>query len=118
MKSSQPKKLLIFLPEILLFTLVAVCFFWELFETGRVNYLMITCAAVLTVLVISKNKYLAAGLSVILGLFSFYFLFAVIYEFGEFANGLRDGLQLLLVGTALFGSLFVIAIFLPRKYFA
>lgn len=117
MRSSSLTKAKLYVPEILLFAVVGVGFFGELIETGNVNYLMMTIAAVLTVLVVSKNKYLAAVLSVILGVGSCYFLLAVFAEFSEFSNG-RDGLPLLIAGGTLFTSLLVISIFLPRKYFA
>lgn len=86
-------------------------------ETSNANYFLILCGLVLSILVVWKNKFFALGISTILGLVSFYMIFAVLSEYKEFPPGSISGLVLLFVGESIFVTLFVISIFLPIKYF-
>lgn len=75
--------------------------------------------AILSVLTLMlwKNKYLALVIAIVLGAVSLFFMLAVFAEYSEFPSGNKDGWQLLLTGTLLFGSLFAISLIMPRKYF-
>ncbi|HLT72323.1 MAG TPA: hypothetical protein VKZ75_06705 [Cyclobacteriaceae bacterium] len=117
MKSLSLKSGLPYLPEILLSIAVAISFLGELIETSNANYFLILCGLVLSILVVWKNKFFALGISTILGLVSFYMIFAVLSEYKEFPPGSISGLVLLFVGESIFVTLFVISIFLPIKYF-
>lgn len=117
MKSLSLKSGLPYLPEILLSIAVAISFLGELIETSNANYFLILCGLVLAILVVWKNKFFALGISTILGLVSFYMIFAVLSEYKEFPPGNISGLVLLFVGESIFVTLFVISIFLPIKYF-
>jgi len=116
MKSFNLKRLVKYLPELLLFIVIGISFSMEVIKTSNVNYLLIFCLLILFTLIIWKNKYFALTLSIILGIVSFYMLFAVFSEFREFPSDDRNGWQLLLVGGLLFISLLTVSIFLPRKY--
>jgi hypothetical protein len=110
-------KKLWYLPEILLLLGAGVCFFEELFRVSVVNYFMIVCIAILSILLIWKNRWLAYSIAILLGLVSFYFLFACISEYKEFPAGDSDGTRLMLIGGLIFGSLIVISFLMLIKYF-
>jgi hypothetical protein len=116
MKSLSLKKALSYLPEALLFIAAVLSFLGELIATSRINYFLISCMFMIITLIIWKNKYVALGMAIILGLVSCYMLLAVFSEYSEFASGDSNGLKLLLAGGSLFISLLVVSIFLPRKY--
>lgn len=65
----------------------------------------------------SKNKYLAIGLAIILGSLSCYMLFALLSEYNEFPSGDSRGTILLTTGSLIFCSLLIISMLLPLKYF-
>lgn len=108
----------LYLPEILLAAAVGVSFFVEFIATSKVNYVMIFCGLILSILVVWKNKFFALIISLFLGFISFYMMFAVLSEYMEFPPHGRNGLELLVVGEVIFGSLLVISFLLPKKYFA
>jgi len=118
MKASTPTNARPYLPEILLAIAVAVSFFGEFTATSNVNYFMIFCGLILFILVLWKNKFFALTISLLLGFISFYMMFAVLSEYMEFPPRDRNGLELLIVGELIFGSLLVISFLLPKKYFA
>ncbi|GHT04495.1 hypothetical protein FACS189440_13970 [Bacteroidia bacterium] len=107
-----------YLPEILLLAGAVFAFFEELIRTSVVNYFAIACIALLAILLIWKNRWLALSISIVLGLVSFYFILACYSEFKEFPAGDNDGIRMLLTGCLLFGSLIAISFIMPRKYFA
>ena len=117
MKSLNVKKAFSYLPESLLFMAITISFFGELIQASRVNYLLIICAMILSILIIWKNKYFALTLSILLGTASVYMLLAVFSEYHEFPAGDVKGFQLLFIGVLVFTSLLAVAILLPRKYF-
>jgi hypothetical protein len=107
-----------YLPEILLLLGAVISFFEELFRVSVVNYFLILCIALFSILLIWKNRWFALSISVVLGVASFYFLLACISEYKEFPVGDNDGIRLMLTGSLLFGSLIVISFIMPRKYFS
>ena len=118
MKSLRLRNSLSYLPEVLLAVAIGVSFCVELIATSNVNYFMIFCGLILTILVVWKNKFFALIISLFLGFISLYMMFAVFSEYMESPPRDRNGLELLVVGEVIFGSLLVISFLLPKKYFA
>jgi hypothetical protein len=106
-----------YLPEIFLFSGILVVIIMDLINTSCVNYGMIICGLLLSILVVWKNKYLALCVGLILGLGSFYMLFALLSEFHEFPAEDKNGTQLLFIGVMMFLTLLAVSVILPVKYF-
>lgn len=116
MKHLSTKVILAYFPELLLFIGIVVCFAMDLMNTGNVNYFMIFAAMILTGIVVSKNKYFVLSISILLGLLSVYMMLALLSEYHEFPAMDPRSIQMLTVGSLLFGSLLVISFYLPKKY--
>ncbi len=118
MKTPKVKRVLSYLPEILIL-LTAVYWFADNLSapSSRINYLMIGIILFISGLLILKNKTMALFLSLALGVGSIYMLLAVLSEYKEFPAGSPEGLKLLLIGTLLFSIILLSAVFLPIKYF-
>jgi uncharacterized membrane protein YdcZ (DUF606 family) len=78
---------------------------------------MIACIAILSILLIWKNKWLAYSIAIVLGLVSLYFLLACYKEYMEFPAGDSESTRLILTGGLIFGSLIVISSLMLIKYF-
>jgi hypothetical protein len=89
----------------------------ELIVTAKINYFMLACLLIMGVLVLWKNKYLALIISVLLGLVSMYFILALFSEFREFPAGSKEGMNMLITGLLIFGSLIILSVMMPIKYF-
>ncbi len=117
MKKKSLKKNLSFIPEILLMAGIVFGVIEELIRTSTINYFMIACLAILGVLMIWKNKHLALIISCLLGAVSSYFILALLSEYGEFPVGDKEGIKMLVTGLLLFGSLIILSVIMPIKYF-
>ena len=111
------KKMLSFIPEVLLLLGGIFYFIMQLITTSSVSYLMIIGILIILALLIWKSKYLAIPLSVVLGFVSLFLMMALLAEFSEFPTGSSEGLQMLGIGISIFGSLLAISIIMPIKYF-
>ena len=121
MEKYNLKKALRFIPELLLLISGITCLFFESIYASPTTPIAIGGLTIGILIVLSllvwKNKYLALSISIILGCICFYFIFALLSEFSEFHAGSMDGLQMLLVGSLIFGGLLIISITMPIKYF-
>jgi hypothetical protein len=117
MKYYSSKNLWAYLPEIFLLLSIGFVLIMDWIKTSSVNYFMICFGVILLILIMSKNKYLAIGLAIILGSLSCYMLFALLSEYNEFPSGDNHGTILLATGSLIFCSLLAISILLPLKYF-
>ena len=117
MKKVNLKEGLPYMPEIILLAGAFVYFFSDLIITSSVNYLMVFGILLILTLLRWKSKFLSLGLSIILGLVSFYFQLALLSEFGEFPTGSLEGRKMLLIGSFIFISLMAISVVMPVKYF-
>ena len=104
-------------PEFLLLIGGMFCLVGEWLETSSVNGVMGFGILVIVALLLCKNKYLALTISAILGLVSVFLMLATFAEYSEFPSGSSEGWQLLLVGMLIFGSLLVVSLIMPKKYF-
>ncbi|MEY3423118.1 MAG: hypothetical protein RIR48_3448 [Bacteroidota bacterium] len=117
MKYYSSKNLWAYLPEIFLLLSIGFVLIMDWIKTSSVNYFMICFGVILLILIMSKNKYLAIGLAIILGSLSCYMLFALLSEYNEFPSGDSRGTILLTTGSLIFCSLLIISMLLPLKYF-
>lgn len=117
MKADKIKKVLPYIPEILLLVAAMVCFVGEWIGASSFNGIMIFGILTIAILLIWKNKYLALSIAILLGGASVYFLLALLSEFHEFPVENQERWQMLLVGCTIFGSLLVASLIMPRKYF-
>lgn len=121
MKADKIKKVLPYIPEILVLVAAMVCFLGEWIGTSSLTSfsgIMGFGILVFVALLIWKNKYLALSIAILLAGASVYFLLALLSEFHEFRVENQERWQMLLVGCAIFGSLLVASLIMPRKYFA
>ena len=117
MKKVNLKEVLPYLPEIILLGGATVWFLSDLIKTSSVNYLMAVVILLILTLLRWKSKFFSLCLSIMLGLFSFYFQLALLSEFSEFLTGSLEGRQMLLIGSFIFISLIAISVLMPIKYF-
>jgi len=110
------KKVLPFIPEIILL-LVSLLWIYDLFAGNPLNYFLVAISVAIITLLILRNKYLALGLSILLGIGNCYMILAVISEFREFPAGDSAGTSLLLTGILIFTTFLFIAVAMPVKYF-
>lgn len=121
MKADKVRKVLSYIPEILLIVAAIICFLGEWIGTSSFTSfsgIMAFGILVFIALLIWKNKYLALSIAILLGGASVYFLLALLSEFHEFPVENQERWQMLLVGCAIFGSLLVASLIMPKKYFA
>lgn len=118
MKAGKVRKVLPYIPEILLLVAAMVCFLGEWIGASSFNGIIAFGILTIALLLIWKNKYLALSIAILLGGASVYFLLALLSEFNEFPAGNQERWQLLLIGGAIFGSLLVASLIMPKKYFA
>lgn len=117
MKAGKIKKSLPFIPEILLLVVAIVCLLGEWIGASSFNGMIAFGILTIAILLIWKNKYLALSIAILLGGASVFFLLALLSEFSEFPAGNQERWQMLLIGGAIFGSLLVASLIMPRKYF-
>lgn len=118
MNALNIRKFFPYTPEVLLLTGAVVCLVGEWLATSHVNGLMVVGVLSVVALLIWKSKYLALSMAILLGVVSICFLFAVLSEFHEFPVDHPERWQMLLAGGVIFGSLLVVSVILPRKYFS
>jgi len=117
MKASKIRKVFPYTLEILLLMAAVVCFIGEWIGASSFNGIIAFCILAIAILLIWKNKYLALSIAVLLGGASAFFLLALLSEFHEFPVENQERWQMLLIGSAIFGSLLVASLIMPRKYF-
>ena len=117
MKKVNLKEVLPYMPEIILLGVAIVWFLSDLIIASSVNYFMAVGILLILTLLRWKSKFFSLCLSIMLGLFSFYFQLALLSEFSEFPTGSLEGRQMLLIGSFIFISLIIISCLMPLKYF-
>ena len=121
MEKENLKKWLKYIPEVLLIAGGLFCLLNELINASLNSLTTIAGLIIFEIIVITlliwKNKYFAFCISFLLGCVSFYFILALLSEFGEFPAGSSDGIRMLLIGGLLFGGLLIVSIIMPIKYF-
>jgi len=118
MNALNIRKIFPYTPEVLLLMGAVVCLVGEWLATSHVNGLMVVGMLLVVTLLISKSKYLALSIAILLGVVSVFFLLALLSEFHEFPVDNPERWQVLLGGGAIFGSLLVVSVIMPRKYFS
>ena len=121
MKNENVRKALAYIPEVLLliggvFYLLADLIYGS--PTPFISGLIIFGMVAIIALLLWRNKYFALSISVVLGCISVFFMLAVVSEFGEFPVGDWEGIQMLLIGTLIFGGLLTVSLLMPGKYFS
>lgn len=117
MEAGKIRKFLPYTPEILLLMSALVCFMGEWLATSNINGIMVSGILLIVALLIWRNKYFALSIAVLLAVASIFFLLALLSEFHEFPVENPGRWQMLLAGTAIFGSLLALSLIMPRKYF-
>ena len=114
-----------FLPEICITGLLFACLMdgiYAFFSKGWDTSMWIGYGIVAVVLACSIGQFYWKSLAVsfffsaVFGLGSLYMLLAVLSEYSEFPAGDPKGMELLLVGTLLFGGLALLSFIMPWKY--
>ena len=111
---SMLKKGCRYFPEVLLI-LLSIYWFLDGINT-QINYFAIGLFAIVSTLVLWKNKALAILLAALLGLGSLWMILAVWSEYLEFPKGSPEGVKLLVIGMFIFLVSFACAIVMPVKY--
>lgn len=110
------KKILNTLPE---FYFMGMGLFWAIetyFSSGSVNYIALLATWLLFLQVIYKNRVIGLIYGLAFGAFSGYMLLATISEFMEFETITFQALQLISVGSVLFGGAVAMAGIMVYKF--
>lgn len=117
METLNLKKIAQFAPEMLLLAVALFMTVENFLVSNIVNYPMLLLVAFVSIMLLSKNKYMALLTSVVIGIGSLYMVLAVLSEFYEFPKGDSSGLVLLLVGLSICLVSLALAVVMPIKYF-
>ena len=112
---SSLKKGCRYFPEVLLI-LLSIYWFLDGINT-QINYFAIGLFAIVSTLVVWKNKALAILLAALLSLGSLWMILAVWSEYLEFPKGSPESVKLLAIGMFIFLVSLACAIVMPMKYF-
>lgn len=110
------KKILNTLPE---FYFMGMGLFWAIesyFASGNVSYVALLATWLLFLQVIYKNRIIGLLYGFAFGLFSVYMLLATISEFREFETVTSRAVQLITVGSVLFGGATAMAAIMVHKF--
>ena len=117
METLNLKRVAQFVPEMLLMAVALFMAIENLLVNGIVNYPMLLLIAFVSIMLLSKNKYMALLTSVAIGIGSLYMMLAVLSEYQEFPKGDTSGLVLLLVGLSICLAALALSAIMPVKYF-
>lgn len=118
MRTLNLRRILQFVPEILLLSVALFMAIENLVANGVVNYPMLLLVAFVSTMLLTKNKYMALLTSVVIGAGSLYMVLAVLSEYYEFPTGDANGSILLLIGLSICFAALVLAAVMPIKYFS
>ena len=92
------KKIILFLPEVVISILSVLWFLDNYFTSSTINFYTIGVLLVMILLMVFKFKILGTAVALLIALFSLYMVLAVLSEFQDFQEVNYEALKLLSIG--------------------